>query len=187
MKLKQMLTAATVILSLLTGSAFAAGSKAEKQAELRSATQKSVEKFYKADPKLQGEVKNAAGYAVFTTYGLSFVIGGAGGKGLAHDNKTGKDVFMAMAQASAGPQIGLSESETLIIFKSAKGMQQFVDKGWTIGTGGSLQVGAGGKSAGPAEGAVQNADASYFTLTKNGIGVGIAADGTKFWKDDELN
>jgi lipid-binding SYLF domain-containing protein len=94
---------------------------------------------------------------------------------------------MNMAQASAGVQIGASESDTLIIFKSAKAMQQFVDSGWEFGGGGGAQAGAGGASAGSGGGEHVIADASYYTLTKNGLQAGGAVAGTKFWKDKELN
>jgi lipid-binding SYLF domain-containing protein len=187
MKLHRLLTIAAVTLSLAAGSALAQDEKAKKQAEVRKATATSLEKFYKADPKLKGEVAKAPGYAVFTTYGLSFIIGGAGGKGLTHDNKTKKVTYMDMAQASAGLQIGAAESETLIIFKSPKAMQEFVDKGWEAGGGGAVQAGAAGKSVGAAGGENAIADASYYTLTKNGLQAGVAIAGTKFWKDKELN
>jgi len=177
-----------LILSLAFGNAFAADAdKASKQREIRKATQTSLEKFYKAEPDLKGKVAKAPGYAVFTTFGLSFIIGGAGGKGLVHNNRTGKEVFMDMAQASAGFQVGVAESETLIIFKTAEAMSKFVNKGWEYGGGGAAQAGASGKSVGTAKGENVIADALYFTLTKNGLQAGIALAGTKFWKDDELN
>src|SRR6476469_4281178 len=68
-------------LSLLVGACATTSpsDKASKQAEIRQAAQQSLDKFYKADPKLQSAVANAPGYAVFTTYGLSFVVGGSGG------------------------------------------------------------------------------------------------------------
>jgi len=187
MKSLSFLTVATVILSLAGGSALAQNEKANKQAEVRKATSASLEKFYKADPKLKDEVAKAPGYAVFTTYGMSFIVGGAGGKGLAHDNKSKKDTFMDMAQASAGFQAGIAESETLIIFKSAKAVEQFIDKGWEAGGGGAMQAGAGGKSVGAQTGENAIADASYYMLTKNGLQAGIAVAGTKYWKDKELN
>jgi hypothetical protein len=100
MRLHSLFTIATVILSLAAGNALAQDEKATKQAEIRKATSASLEKFYKAEPKLKGEVAKAPGYAVFTTYGLSFIIGGAGGKGLVHDSKTKRITYMDMAQAA---------------------------------------------------------------------------------------
>jgi len=182
------LQCSALILALTFGSAFAADAdKASKQREIRKAAHTSLEKFYKAEPDLKGKVAKAPGYAVFTTFGLSFIIGGAGGKGLAHNNRTGKDVYMDMAQASAGLQIGVAESETLIIFKTSEALSKFIDKGWEYGGGGAAQAGAGGKSVGGAQGENVIADALYFTLTKNGLQAGIAVAGTKYWKDDDLN
>ena len=186
MQLLKLFSVAAMTLSLLGGNAMAAD-KAAQQAEIRKVTQASMDKFYAADAKLKDAVAKAPGYAVFTTYGISFLVGGAGGKGLAHNNKTKKDTFMAMAQASAGVQIGASESETLIVFSSDKGLQQFVTEGWTFGGGASMQAGAAGKSAGDAAGGTAMPNAKYYTLTKNGIAVGAAAAGTKFWADKDLN
>ena len=94
---------------------------------------------------------------------------------------------MDMAQASAGLQVGAAQSETLIIFKNAAALQKFIDKGWEAGGGGAVQAGAAGKSVGVAGGENAIADASYYTLTKNGLQAGVAVAGTKFWKDGELN
>jgi len=185
MKFLNLFTVGTLILSLASANALAQGDKAKKQGEIKKVTAAALQKFYKAKPELKGEVEKAPGYAVFTTYGLSFLIGGAGGKGIAHDNKTNKDTFMHMAQASAGAQVGISESETLIVFPTQKAFDEFVDKGWEASGGGSVQAGAAGKSAGPASGGTTNAN--YYTLTKNGLQVGLAVAGTKFSKDKDLN
>lgn len=187
MRLHNLVVTSALMLSLAAGNALAQDDKAKKQTEIRSVTQTSLEKFYKAQPKLKGEVAKAPGYGVFTTYGLSFLVGGAGGKGLVHNNKTKADTFMDMAQATAGVQVGLAESETLIVFKTEKALQQFVDKGWEFGGGGAVSAGAGGKSVGAAGGANAIANANYYTLTKNGLQAGVAVAGTKFWKDKDLN
>ena len=187
MRLHRLFTIATVILSLAAGNALAQDEKAKKQAEIRNVTATSLERFYKAEPKLRGEVANAPGYAVFTTYGFSFIFGGAGGKGIAQDNKTKRATYMDMAQASVGLQVGAAESETLFIFKTEKALQQFIDKGWEASGGAAVQAGAGSKSAGVAGGEQAIADATYYTLTKNGLQAGVAAAGSKYWKDKELN
>jgi len=180
-------TAAALAVSLGACSTMSSNEKASKQAEVRKATQSSLGKFYKADPKLQSEVAKAPGYGIFTTYGLSFIIGGAGGSGLVHDNRTKTDTFMDEAQASAGVQAGVAQMDTLIIFKTQEAMQNFVEKGWVAGGGGVAQAGAKGESVGPGTGGNVIADATYYTLTPNGLQAGFAGAGTKFWKSKDLN
>jgi len=190
MKLNSLVLSGAFILALAASTALSADAdKAAKQAEIRKSTQNTLQRFYKENPALKGEVSKAPGYAVFTTYGLSFIVGGAGGSGLAHSTKSGRDTFMNMAQASVGVQIGAAQSETLIIFKSPKALSQFVNKGWEFGGGGAVEAGAGGKSVGVPGGGGENviADALYYTLTKNGLQAGGAVAGTKFWKSEDLN
>ena len=187
MRLHSLFTVAAVILSLSAGSALAQDDKAKKQAEVRKATSSSLQKFYQADPKLKDAVGKSPGYAVFTTYGISFIFGGAGGKGLTTDNKTKKVTYMEMAQASAGLQIGAGETDTLIVFKTAAALQNFIDKGWEASGSAAAQAGAGGKTVGAGAGEQVISDASYYTLTKNGLQAGVAVAGTKYWKDKDLN
>ena len=153
---------------------------------MRAAAQTALADFYKAKPELKAQVAKAPGYGVFTTYGLSFLVGGAGGSGLVHNSKTKHDTYMDMAQGSLGFQVGASQSRTLIVFKDAKAMDKFVTKGWEFGGGGGAAAGVAGKDAGLATGgSISGAD--YYTLTPNGLQVGGAATGTKFWKNKDLN
>lgn len=186
MKLQKMFGIGALMLSLAAGSAFAQD-KAAKQAEIVKVAQASLERFYKAKPELKAAVAKAPGYAVFTTYGFSFIFGGEGGKGLAHDNKTKKNTFMAMGGASVGAQIGASENDVLMIFKTAAAMNDFVNKGWTASGGATAGAGAAGKTAGGGVGSNTMDSVDSFTLTKNGIEAGVAIQGSKFWKPDELN
>ena len=186
MKLSKLLGVGMLSLSLVAGSAFAQD-KAAKQAEVVKSTDSALQKFYAKKPELKAAVAKAPGYAVFTTYGISFLIGGAGGKGLVHDNKTKKNTFMEMGSASVGAQIGAAENDVLIIFKTAAVMNDFVNKGWTATGGATAQAGADGKQAGGGRGGSAMNDADTFTLTKNGIEAGVAIAGSKFWKSDDLN
>jgi lipid-binding SYLF domain-containing protein len=187
MKMLQLLTAAAIALSIAAGPAFAQSEKAKKQAEVRKVAQSSLERFYKAEPKLKAEVAKAPGYAVFTSYGFTFLLGGSGGKGLAHNAKTKHDTYMDMAQVSAGLQVGGGEFETLIVFKTPQALESFVNKGWEFAGGGGAAAGAAGRTAGGAAGEQVIADGLYYTLTKNGLQAGGAVAGTKYWKDKELN
>ena len=188
MKLLIRLLSGALMLSLAAGTALATDADAaKKRTEIRNVTKKTLARFYKANPDLKGEVSKSRGYGVFTTFGLSFLVGGAGGSGMVVDRKTGRDTFMKMAQASAGFQIGAAQTETLIIFKSSEVMAHFIDKGWEFGGAGGVEAGAGGKTTGLAEAGGEMGGSLFYTLTKNGLQAGGAGTGTKFWKDKNLN
>jgi lipid-binding SYLF domain-containing protein len=188
MDIRKLLTVAAVCVSFLATGGALANDKTKKQAEVRAKAQQTLNDFYKADANLKAEVEKAAGYAVFTTYGLSFIIGGAGGSGLAHDKKTQKDTFMSLAQASAGVQVGASDTRYLFIFSDAKALQQFIDKGWTAGATAAAGAGVGGeKAANIGAGAGEFSGGKQYMLTKAGLQAGGAVEGTKVWKEKSLN
>ena len=173
-------------LSLLTATAFAQD-KAAKQAEIMKSTQASMERFYKAKPDLKAAVASAPGYGIFTTYGVSFIVGGSGGTGIVHDNKTKKNTYMNVGGASAGLQLGASQTEMMIVFKTAAAMNKFIDKGWEMSGSATASAGASGAQAGGGKGTTAMEEADTYTLTKNGLEVGLAAGVSKFWKDKDLN
>lgn len=156
-----------------------------RQMEVVKVTDSALADFYKSDPKIKAQVNAAPGYAVFTTYGLSFLVGGAGGKGVVYDKATKQRTYMELATASAGPQIGASETRYLFIFNSPEQMRQFIDKGWEASASAAAGAGTGDKAANVSAGAFTGGQ--LYTLTKAGLQVGAAAAGTKVWKDKDLN
>ena len=186
MNIKSILGIGALSLSLVTGSAFAA-TKAEKQAEALKATAAALERFKAKQPDLKETLAKVPGYAVFTTYGVSFIIGGSGGTGVVHDNQTKKNTFMKIGGASAGFQLGAVENDVLVIFKTTKAMQEFVAKGWGATGGVTAGAAASGAGGGGGQGGSAAGDVQTFTLTKNGLEAGLSIGGVKAWKDDELN
>src|SRR6185295_791163 len=77
MRFSKLLITSVAFVSMLGASAYAQD-KAAQQAEVKAKAMQALQDFYKADPKLKASVAAAPGYAVFTTYGLSFGLGGAG-------------------------------------------------------------------------------------------------------------
>ena len=186
MKMLRILGLCLLSLGFLAGGAIAQD-KAAKQAEVIKKTQATMERFYAKKPELKAAVANAPGYAVFTTYGISFGIGGGGGTGVVHDNKTKHNTFMSVGGASIGFQLGASQTELLIIFKTAGAMNKFIEKGWEAGGSATAAVGASGSTAGGGKGVAAGEEAETYTLTKNGLEAGLAVGGSKFWKDKDLN
>ncbi|MGY4827285.1 YSC84-related protein [Sphaerotilaceae bacterium SBD11-9] len=183
--LKLLLIGASLALSFAGGTY--AQDKAAKQAEVKAKAMQTLEDFYKADPKIKAAVAKAPGYAVFTTYGLSFGLGGAGGKGIAHDSKSKKDTYMDIAQASVGLQLGASDTRYLFVFKDAKALAEFIDKGWDASAGAAAGAGTGKDEANVKAGAGAFSGGTAYVLTKAGLQAGAAVGGSKAWKDKDLN
>ncbi|MBK6006458.1 hypothetical protein JJB11_10175 [Ramlibacter ginsenosidimutans] len=179
--------ALTPALAVAATSVHAKSDKAAEQAEVKAKAMQALQDFYKADPRLRDAVASAPGYAVFTTFGLSFGLGGAGGKGIAHDAKTSKDTYMSIAQASAGVQLGASDTRYLFVFDSEKALTDFVEKGWDASASAAAGAGAGGSAANVGAGAGNIQGGRMYALTKAGLQVGAAVSGLKAWKDKDLN
>ncbi len=64
-------------------------------------------------------------------------------------------------------------------------MQQFIDSGWDASATAAAGAGTGTSSAGGSAGAFTGG--KFYQLTKTGLQVGVAAAGTKVWKDKDLN
>jgi len=187
MKFHTFLGLGVLSLSLMSGAA-AAADKNTKKAEVDKATQTALAHFYQAKPELQAAVDKAPGYGIFTTYGVSFLIGGSGGSGVVHNNATKKNTYMSVGGASAGVQLGASETEMLIIFKTAAAMNKFVEKGWVASGSATAGAGAGASgSVGGGKGSNAMEDAESYTYTKKGVEAGLALGTSKFWKDNDLN
>jgi lipid-binding SYLF domain-containing protein len=94
---------------------------------------------------------------------------------------------MNIAQASAGLQIGASDTRYLFLFKDAKSLADFIDKGWDASVGAGAGAGTGKEDANVKAGAVAFTGGTAYVLTKAGLQAGVSLGGSKVWKDKELN
>jgi len=158
-----------------------------KRAELRKMCDEALATVYKAKPEVKGMIAKSAGYGCFTSFGMSFFVGGAGGQGLVHSNKTKADTYMNMAQASGGFDFGIKQYREVLVFKDAKTLQQFVDKGWEFGGSATATAAAGGKGATADDTQINTGAIQVYPLTGTGLAAGVSVAGRKYWKDDALN
>ena len=172
---------------VLTQGAFAATDVPAKRAELHKMCSDALATLYKAKPEVKAAIAKSAGYGCFTSFGMSFFVGGAGGSGLVHSTATKHDTFMKMAQVSGGLDFGVKDYREVLVFKDAKVMAQFIDKGWQFGGAGAAVAAADGKGGKVEENAMSNESIEVYPMTKTGLAVGIAAAQRKYWKDDDLN
>jgi lipid-binding SYLF domain-containing protein len=158
-----------------------------KQAEVQKMCNDALAVLYKAKPETKAEIAKAPGYGCFTSFGMSFFVGGAGGSGMVHNNATKKTTYMKMAQASGGLDFGIKDYREVLVFKSAQALSTFVDKGWEFGGGGGAAAKASGSGAATEQGMITSSDIVVYPMTKTGLQIGVAAAGRKYWKDDDLN
>jgi len=165
-----------------------AESPAAKRAEIRKMRSQTLAKLYRIHPAARSNINRSVGYAVFSNVGINLILlSAAGGSGVAHDNRTGRDIYMKMVSGGIGFGLGVKDFRGVFVFHSSKAFKQFVDSGWEA----SAQADAAaksGKKGGAAAGAITVADGvDLYQITENGLALQATIQGTKYYKDDDLN
>lgn len=159
---------------------------AAQRAELRKMCDEALATLYKAKPETQAQISKAPGYGCFSSFGLSFMIGGAGGRGLVHDNATKKDTYMGMGQATAGVDIGIKDYREVLVFHDKATMTKFIDSGWEFAGTAEASAAVAGKGGTAAKGE-GTPPITVYPMTRTGLSAGVAIGGRKYWKDKDLN
>ena len=180
--------ASALAFALLAVNVAKADSPDEQKAKIRQATQQTLQDLYKLQPSAQGAIQKAAGYAVFKNFGTNLlVVSTASGKGIATNNQTKQDTFMKMISGGAGLGVGVKDFRVIFVFETDKAFSQFLESGWS-GSGQADAAAKAGKSGGAVSGAVEVAPDTYvYQITKNGLALQLTLQGTKYYKDDDLN
>jgi lipid-binding SYLF domain-containing protein len=183
-----MIATTLALVLLASGLASAGDSPDEKQAKARKMADQTLKDLYKMEPKAQGEIEKSAGYAVFNNMGTNLLLlSTARGSGIAVNSKTKQETLMKMISAGAGLGVGVKDYRVIFVFESDKAFTEFLDSGWS----GSAQADAAAKAGdkGSAEsGALEVApDVWVYQITKNGLALQATLQGTKYYKDDDLN
>jgi lipid-binding SYLF domain-containing protein len=173
---------------LIAGCATPQGDTAsEKRASVQEMAQNTLAEAYRLNPGLQGKIKRAAGYGVFSNRGTKILIMSSGnGYGLVHDNRTGRETYMRMAEVGGGLGFGIKDFRAVFVFQNESTLRQFGDSGWDFGG----DVGAAAKTR--TQGGQVSAGASaqgieIYQFTDRGLELAVTLAGTKYWQDEELN
>jgi lipid-binding SYLF domain-containing protein len=184
MKLK-MIACVLAVLSAIGSSA--KDDNEEKKEKSRKMAEQTLQDLYKLDPPSQAAIQKSAGYAVFSNTGVNLLLSTARGSGIALNSKTKQEIFMKMVSAGAGLGVGVKDYRVIFVFENDKAFTQFLDSGWS----GSAQTDAAakaGEKGGAYSGAVEVAPGVWvYQITKNGLALQLTLQGTKYYKDDDLN
>ncbi len=173
---------------IMFSSTLYAATPAEQRSAISKESQTTLQMLYKAHPKSKGQINAAYGYATFSNFGVNLIFFSVeGGSGLVHNKKSGKNTYMNMASGGVGLGLGVKDFRAIFIFDNKKVLESFVNSGWEA----NAQADAVAKSddkGGAFEGAVTvQPGIKLYKLTKNGLAIEATIQGTKYWKDDDLN
>jgi lipid-binding SYLF domain-containing protein len=190
MKFHSTLLALTLCLALGTTATHAESEAAliNGRNETREMAHDALSRLYELQPSARPLIEHAAGYAVFSTFGIKILFGGgSNGKGLVVNNRTHRQVFMKMVGVQAGLGFGIKTDRLIFVFETISAMNSFINQGWEFGASGSLSATAGQDGAMFTGAASVSPGVYVYQITDTGLAAQITASGTKFYKDSELN
>lgn len=179
----------SLTLIALCGAAQAAPGKADLQQEVRNTAQETLARLYQTTPSAKKAVEGAAGYAVFSNFGVKILFAGGGtGKGVVVDNKSKKETFMKMVEAQAGLGFGVKKFRLVWVFSKKSDMDRFINSGWEFGAQSTATAQTGGQGVDVFAGALSVTPGVWlYQLTDEGLALELTAKGTKYYKDGDLN
>lgn len=162
--------------------------KIEARLERIKINDETLQLLYEYDPKSKDIMKHSYGYATFSNYGINLIfLSAEGGKGMAHNNKTGADTYMNMGSGGVGFGLGVKNFRAVFLFEDKEAFDSFVESGWEA----NAQADAAAKyenGGGDINGAITVAPGvKLYKLTQSGLALQITIQGTKYWRDDDLN
>lgn len=180
--------AALAVLGLAATSV--ASAQARLEARMLVATQVLDELQRQPDQAIpQRLMQRAYGVAVFPDVDkVAFVVGGRRGSGvMSVRDSTGKfssPVFVDITGGGVGWQAGYQKSDIVLVFTTARGVEQF--NNGTVTLGGNASVAAG--PVGRAGEAAVGIDAEVLSYSRNrGLFAGVSLDGTALMMDNREN
>jgi lipid-binding SYLF domain-containing protein len=160
----------------------------KEKADIRKMSKETLNRLYKLQPSAKDAVSKAAGYAVFSNFGMKIFVAGSGsGKGVAMNNKANKETFMKMIEAQAGLGFGVKKFRLVWVFENETDLKSFIDSGYELGAQTSIAAKTGSQGASFTGAMSVKPGVWLYQLTDDGLALELTAKGTKYYKYDDLN
>ena len=161
---------------------------AQQKVDIRKMANDTLKRLYQTQPGAKKAVEKAAGYAVFSNFGMKiFFAGGGSGKGIAVNNKTKKETFMKMIEIQAGLGMGVKKFRLIWVFENQSNLDNFINSGWELGGQGTAAAQVSGQGGAFAGAMSISPGVWLYQLTDDGLALELTGKGTKYYKDDKLN
>jgi len=160
----------------------------QARADIRKMANDTLERLYKTQPAARKAIEGAAGYAVFSNFGMKiFFAGGGSGKGIAVSNKTKQETYMKMLEIQAGLGMGVKKFRLVWVFENHSKLDTFINSGWELGGQATAAAQASGEGGAFAGAMSISPGVWLYQLTDDGLALELTAKGTKYYKDSNLN
>ena len=160
----------------------------EDRKEIQEARQEVLTKLYKEKPEAKSEIAKSKGYAVFSSLGINLlVVSTARGGGILHDNRNGKETYMNMFSAGAGIGLGVKDFGIVFVFNEEKALNDFIETGLDFSAQADATVETNEASEGTEAATTAVPGVQIYQITEAGLALQATLQGTKYWKDDDLN
>jgi len=156
--------------------------------QVREMSQDALSTLYEIAPGTRRVIDKAAGYAVFSTFGLKlFFAGGTTGRGVVVNQRTQRQTFMKMVQVQGGLGFGVNQNRLVFVFTNEQALRNFVDQGWEFGGQANLSAMVGGQGGQFSGAAAVSPGVYLYQVTNTGLSATITVSGTRYFKDADLN
>lgn len=161
---------------------------AAKRQDAQKMRSETLVKLYQVSPQARAQIAKAEGYAVFSNVGVNVIFLSAGnGWGITRDNRSGKDVYMKMVSGGIGLGLGVKDFRGVFVFTERGALDNFIEHGWDA-SGQADAAAKSGEKGGAFAGAIDVAPGiKLYQITEHGLALQATIQGTKYWKDDDLN
>ena len=169
------------------GTVFAKSKAEKKRDKILEMREEVLEKLYEEDSGYKRKISRAEGYAVFSNVGVNLIFASvAGGSGVVED-EDGNLTYIKMGSAGVGIGLGVKDFRGIFIFHDKDKLEAFIDKGWDF-SGQADAAAKSGEKGGQAAGAGNISEGvEVIQITENGLALQATLQGTKYWKDKDLN
>ncbi|MCE2572581.1 YSC84-related protein [Motilimonas eburnea] len=185
---KVLLAIPLLLMSILVFPLANAASVQEQRDEINTMAKEAISNLYQAHPSAKKAINKSYGYAVFSNTGINLLLlSTARGGGVAVERASGKRTYMDMFSAGAGLGLGAKNYNGIFIFKTKSAFNNFVENGWDFSGQADASAKKGEEGGAIDEALSINPDVLYYQLTQKGLALQATLQGTKYYKNDDLN
>lgn len=94
---------------------------------------------------------------------------------------------MKMFSGGAGLGLGIKDFSIVFVFNDAGALDKFIESGWDFSAQADANLESGDKGVGAETAGTAVQGVTMYQLTETGVALQATLQGTKYWKDDDLN